>query len=157
MRTKSTSHKMLVWDSLLGELLVALLLLAVAVSSLAVLMYSVSRRPESEPREFVACAAKNGETAWQLRPRPRLQTAASKLLRSGCAAKSAPLLAGVKPLLVSTQPGRDDSEVTHRFGVAGDGKKLEAARAPPQTRTVGTIRPTTHQLAPRVEPWIARM
>src|SRR6202022_5053134 len=39
----------------IGELLVALLLLAVAVSSLAALMYSVSRRPTTEP---IQCAGK---------------------------------------------------------------------------------------------------
>ena len=38
-----------------GELLIALLLLAVAVSSLAALMYSVSRRPEG--RAETECVA----------------------------------------------------------------------------------------------------
>ena len=41
----------------IGELLLALLLLTVAVSSLAALMYSVSRRPEV--RDAVPCVAKS--------------------------------------------------------------------------------------------------
>jgi hypothetical protein len=69
----------------IGELLVAALLLAVAVSSLAALMYSVSRRPEA--REIVACVAKSGAAAGNCAPR---STAGgpSKLLRSECAAKT---------------------------------------------------------------------
>ena len=42
-----------------GELLLALLLLAVAVSSLAALMYSVSRRPEG--RVEPACVAADAD------------------------------------------------------------------------------------------------
>jgi uncharacterized iron-regulated membrane protein len=53
----------------IGELLIALLLLAVAVSSLAALMYSVSRRPAA-PAQAAARNAGGGP---------------SKLLRSGCA------------------------------------------------------------------------
>ncbi len=53
----------------IGELLIALLLLAVAVSSLAALMYSVSRRPAA-PVQTMARSAAGGP---------------SKLLRSGCA------------------------------------------------------------------------
>jgi Tfp pilus assembly protein PilV len=69
----------------IGELLVAVLLLAVAVSSLAALMYSVSRRPEG--REPVACVAKSGAAPGDCSPR---STAGgpSKLVRSGCATKS---------------------------------------------------------------------
>ena len=69
----------------IGELLVALLLLAVAVSSLAALMYSVSRRPET--REPVACVAKSGAAPGNCSSRSTAG-GASKLLRSGCAAKS---------------------------------------------------------------------
>ncbi len=69
----------------IGELLVAVLLLAVAVSSLAALMYSVSRRPEA--RELVACVAKSGAAPGNCSSR---STAGgpSKLLRTGCATKS---------------------------------------------------------------------
>jgi hypothetical protein len=68
----------------IGELLVALLLLAVAVSSLAALMYSVSRRPVAT-REEVECTAKNATTS----PKCMAQAAGgpSTLLRSGCATR----------------------------------------------------------------------
>ncbi|HEY1952833.1 MAG TPA: hypothetical protein VGG76_08500 [Gemmatimonadaceae bacterium] len=65
----------------IGELLVALLLLAVAVSSLAALMYSVSRRPVGRgDAECVASAAALGKC---VPPKPATP-AGSKLLRSGC-------------------------------------------------------------------------
>jgi hypothetical protein len=66
----------------IGELLIALLLLAVAVSSLAALMYSVSHRPTTV--EETACVGTNASSA------ECLQKAAggpSKLLRSGCATR----------------------------------------------------------------------
>ena len=70
-----------------GELLVALLLLAVAVSSLAALMYSVSRRPAGRAEtECVAPDAARGKcvpTAAEAPP-----PASSKLLRSGCETRS---------------------------------------------------------------------
>jgi Tfp pilus assembly protein PilV len=69
----------------IGELLIALLLLAVAVSSLAALMYSVSRRPEARAdTECAASAAALGKCV-PAKPAP---VAASKLLRSGCDTKS---------------------------------------------------------------------
>jgi hypothetical protein len=69
----------------IGELLIALLLLAVAVSSLAALMYSVSRRPEARAdTECAASAAAIGKCV-PAKPAP---VAASKLLRSGCETKS---------------------------------------------------------------------
>src|SRR4051812_33135293 len=69
----------------IGELLIALLLLAVAVSSLAALMYSVSRRPTtSAETECIASEAARGKCV----PDKPAQTPASKLLRSGCATRS---------------------------------------------------------------------
>jgi uncharacterized low-complexity protein len=69
----------------IGELLVALLLLAVAVSSLAALMYSVSRRPTaSAETECVASAAATGKCV----PAAPAAGGPSKLLRSGCATRS---------------------------------------------------------------------
>ena len=70
-----------------GELLVALLLLAVAVSSLAALMYSVSHRSVGRAEtECVAADAARGkcvpETAESRAP------ASAKLLRSGCETRS---------------------------------------------------------------------
>lgn len=68
-----------------GELLLALLLLAVAVSSLAALMYSVSRRPEGRAEtECVASAAAHGKCV----PKNASAPASSKLLRSGCETRS---------------------------------------------------------------------
>lgn len=69
----------------IGELLIALLLLAVAVSSLAALMYSVSRRPAaSGDTECVASAAAAGKCV----PAKPASAAAAKLLRSGCETRS---------------------------------------------------------------------
>ena len=69
----------------IGELLIALLLLVVAVSSLAALMYSVSRRPAaSAETECVASDAARGKCV----PARPAQTPESKLLRSGCATRS---------------------------------------------------------------------
>lgn len=69
----------------IGELLIALLLLAVAVSSLAALMYSVSRRPvPNGDAECVASAAALGKCV----PAKPVSTASAKLLRSGCETRS---------------------------------------------------------------------
>jgi uncharacterized low-complexity protein len=69
----------------IGELLLALLLLTVAVSSLAALMYSVSRRPTGRgDAECVASAAAVGKCV----PAKPAATTPSKLLRSGCATRS---------------------------------------------------------------------
>lgn len=70
----------------IGELLIALLLLAVAVSSLAALMYSVSRRPMARAEaECAASAAATGKCV----PAAAPETGGpSKLLRSGCATRS---------------------------------------------------------------------
>ena len=68
----------------IGELLIALLLLAVAVSSLAALMYSVSRRPSaSDKSECVGKAASSPRCA----PAQAAAGGPSKLLRSGCATR----------------------------------------------------------------------
>src|SRR5207237_1165813 len=69
----------------IGELLIALLLLVVAVSSLAALMYSVSRRPvASAETECVASDAARGKCV----PAKPALNPESKLLRSGCATRS---------------------------------------------------------------------
>jgi uncharacterized low-complexity protein len=69
-----------------GELLVALLLLAVAVSSLAALMYSVSRRPTT--RAETECAASDAARGKCVPDKPVVRSPESKLLRSGCATRS---------------------------------------------------------------------
>jgi hypothetical protein len=70
----------------IGELLVAVLLLAVAVSSLVALMYSVSRRPTTARAE-TECSASAAATGKCV---PALPAAGgpSKLLRPGCATRS---------------------------------------------------------------------
>jgi hypothetical protein len=68
---------------IIGELLIALLLLAVAVSSLAALMYSVSRRPVTV--EETACI---GTSAGSPECISKAAGGPSKLLRSGCATRT---------------------------------------------------------------------
>jgi Tfp pilus assembly protein PilV len=82
----------------IGELLVALLLLAVAVSSLAALMYSVSRRPTaSAETECSASAAATGKCV----PSASAAGGPSKLLRSGCATRSVYDQRGCKDTVVT--------------------------------------------------------
>ena len=72
-----------------GELLLALLLLVVAVSSLAALMYSVSRRPEG--RAETACVVADAARGKCVPSTSETKTdapASSKLLRSGCETRS---------------------------------------------------------------------
>jgi hypothetical protein len=69
----------------IGELLMALLLLAVAVSSLAALMYSVSRRPAAHAETECAVSA---AAAGKCVPSTSAAGGPSKLLRSGCATRS---------------------------------------------------------------------
>ena len=72
-----------------GELLIALLLLVVAVSSLAALMYSVSRRPAGRTgAECVASEAALGKCVPENPVIAPTASPASKLLRSGCATVS---------------------------------------------------------------------
>ena len=82
----------------IGELLVALLLLAVAVSSLAALMYSVSRRPAVATREETDCVGKNATAS----PRCIAQAAGgpTRLLRSGCATRMGAAVQACKDSLV---------------------------------------------------------
>ena len=68
----------------IGELLVAVLLLAVAVSSLAALMYSVSHR--SEMAERVACSARSGGAPGQCAQPSAV--GGPQLLRSNCVVKN---------------------------------------------------------------------
>ena len=84
----------------IGELLIALLLLAVAVSSLAALMYSVSRRPAIATREETDCVGKNATAS----PRCIAQAAGgpSRLLRSGCATRMGAAVQACKDSLVVT-------------------------------------------------------
>ena len=82
----------------IGELPIALLLLAVAVSSLAALMYSVSRRPAVATREETDCVGKNATAS----PRCIAQAAGgpTRLLRSGCATRMGAAVQACKDSLV---------------------------------------------------------
>jgi hypothetical protein len=113
---------------IIGELLVALLLLAVAVSSLAALMYSVSRRPET--REPVACVAKSGAAPGNCSSRSTAG-GASMLLRSGCAVKSGTPARGCNDSLAGVDSS-DETIVRSRtdsVSLALLAKKQDAARA----------------------------
>ena len=112
----------------IGELLVALLLLAVAVSSLAALMYSVSRRPEAS-QDSVECVARNGKLPGNCVPRSTA-SGASKLLRSGCAAKIGNAARGCET--IEGFDSLDETIVRSRTDSASLAlvKKQEAARAP---------------------------
>jgi hypothetical protein len=87
----------------IGELLIALLLLAVAVSSLAALMYSVSRRPSM--REETECVGKNVTTL----PKCIAQAAGgpSRLLRSGCATRLGSAVQSCKDSLVLADSSKE--------------------------------------------------
>ena len=112
----------------IGELLLALLLLAVAVSSLAALMYSVSSRPSAEQTQ---CAGKTVTSSGKCAEPPSTGVA-SRLLKTGCAARSG----------ASDRPCRDidlaaDSSGetiirsrTDSVSLAMVEKKPEATRAP---------------------------
>ena len=74
----------------IGELLVAVLLLAVAVSSLAALMYSVSHR--SEMTAQVACVGKSTAANGKCADRPA--GAGPRVLRSNCVSKDGEVVKG---------------------------------------------------------------
>ena len=111
----------------IGELLVALLLLAVAVSSLAALMYSVSRRPTARAEaECSASAAATGKCV------PAMPAAGgpSKLLRSGCATRSVYDQRGCKDTVVTgdTSNGTVVRARTDSVSMALLAKKQKAQR-----------------------------
>jgi hypothetical protein len=83
IRIRSTNHKT-ARGFVIGELLIAVLLLAVAVSSLAALMYSVSRPAAGKDLQCGLSAAASGKCV----PAVPEGGGPSKLLRSGCATRS---------------------------------------------------------------------
>lgn len=111
----------------IGELLVALLLLAVAVSSLAALMYSVSRRPTARAEaECSASAAATGKCV----PATPAAGGPSKLLRSGCATRSVYDQRGCKDTVVTgdTSNGTVVKARTDSVSMALLAKKQKAQR-----------------------------
>ena len=99
-----------------GELLIALLLLAVAVSSLAALMYSVSRRPEGRAEtECVARDAARGKCVpIAARVGAASASASSKLLRSGCETRSVFDQRDCKDTVVSSEEDSGETLVKPR-------------------------------------------
>jgi hypothetical protein len=87
----------------IGELLVALLLLGVAVSSLAALMYSVSRRQVAH--EETECVGKNATAS----PKCIAQAAGgpSRLVRSGCATRVGTAAKACKDSLVAADSSKE--------------------------------------------------
>ncbi len=83
----------------IGELLIALLLLAVAVSSLAALMYSVSRRPSTADK--TECVGKSTASSAKCVSLRSGEGGASKLLRSGCATRLGAAARNCKDTLLS--------------------------------------------------------
>jgi Tfp pilus assembly protein PilV len=111
----------------IGELLVALLLLAVAVSSLAALMYSVSGRPTARAEaECSASAAATGKCV----PATPAAGGPSKLLRSGCATRSVYDQRGCKDTVVTgdTSNGTVVKARTDSVSLALLAKKQKAQR-----------------------------
>ena len=95
-----------------GELLMALLLLAVAVSSLAALMYSVSRRPQG--RAETACVvadAARGKCVPATTANASEAPGSSKLLRSGCETRSVFDQRKCKDSVVSSEQENDTGTI----------------------------------------------
>jgi hypothetical protein len=112
----------------IGELLIALLLLAVAVSSLAALMYSVSQRPTA--RAEAECSAAEAATG-KCVPAMPAAGGPSRLLRSGCATRSVYDQRGCKDTVV-TGDSSDGTVVkarTDSVAMALLAKKQKAQRA----------------------------
>jgi hypothetical protein len=115
-----------------GELLVALLLLIVAVSSLAALMYSVSRRPAG--RTGAECAASEAALGKCVPEKPAMAptaSPASKLLRSGCATLSVYDQRNCKDTV--TTDGSDETIVRARTDSASLGMIAKKAKPSPRT------------------------
>jgi len=82
--TKKDSRRGLV----IGELLVAFVLLAIAISSLTALMYSVTRHPDpGTPSPAVECTEKGSATSPKCVAKAKPANS-SKLLVAGCATRS---------------------------------------------------------------------
>lgn len=96
---------------IIGELLLAVLLLAVAVSSLAALMYSVSRRTESRPES--ACAEKAGASASSCATHVT-KGGGPKLLRSGCVTKDGNGVRGCNDSVVVVSDGSRETILKSR-------------------------------------------
>lgn len=124
----------------IGELLVAFLLLAVAVSSLAALMYSVSHREVASAK--IECVA--GSRAVDAKCVTEKATAgATKMVKTAanavCSGKSAVLTRECREAEGSPESGTVIKGRTDSASVALIGKKEKAARKPVRT-DLGFIR-----------------
>jgi hypothetical protein len=115
----------------IGELLIALLLLAVAVSSLAALMYSVSKRGPIDRTECVGKAASSPKCA----PAQSAERGVSKLLRSGCATRVGLAARTCKDTLVTSDDTTGETVVLSRTDSAAMAL-LENARKKAESTTV---------------------
>jgi Tfp pilus assembly protein PilV len=119
----------------IGELLIALLLLAVAVSSLAALMYSVSRRPTTRAEtECVAPDAARGKCV----PQTAAVNPEAKLLRSGCATRSVFDQRNCKDTVLTTDTTADGAVIKPRTDSAA--MAILAKRRKEQSKSVRSDR-----------------
>ncbi|HWL39834.1 MAG TPA: hypothetical protein VNO75_06310 [Gemmatimonadaceae bacterium] len=90
----------------LGELLVAALLLVVAISSLTALMYTVTRNPRAPASAECTATSGAGSAKCEVM-KPKASPAASKLLVSGCATRTGSRVQTCKDsvLLASSEEG----------------------------------------------------
>lgn len=112
----------------IGELLVAFVLLAVAISSLTALMYSVTRHPRTRGQAAVECSEKGSAST----PKCVAQAKASngsKLLVAGCATRSGSRIQACNDSVVSAQ-GSDGTTLRSRT----DSASLEMLPKKPVTR-----------------------
>ena len=130
MRNWSNNHKTETRSGfVIGELLVALLLLAVAVSSLAALMYSVSRRPDEA--EKVECVGKTATASGKCVAAVPAAGGPSKLLRSGCATRMGAAAKACRDSLVVVEDSSGETVLKPRTDSAAMAmleKKQKASR-----------------------------
>ena len=112
----------------IGELLIAVLLLAVAVSSLAALMYSVSHRPAA--RNEVECVAKSVARSGKCVARS-VGGGPATLLRSGCATEAGFVSGGCN----ETVPGAESSSETIIKARTDSASMAMLPKKPKSTRT----------------------
>jgi hypothetical protein len=121
--TKKAARRGLV----IGELLVAFVLLAIAISSLTALMYSVTRNPRTRS-PVVECTEKGSATSPKCVAQAKA-TNGSKLLVAGCATRSGSKIQECTDSVVSAR-GPDGTTLRSRT----DSASLEMLPKKPVTR-----------------------
>jgi hypothetical protein len=113
----------------IGELLVAFVLLAVAISSLTALMYSVARNPRTRAQAVaVECTQKGSATSPKCVANAK-SASGSKLLVAGCATRSGSKIQGCTDSVLSAR-GSDGTTLRSRT----DSASLEMLPKKPVTR-----------------------